>query len=97
LADSEWWVPEEQCQFTEDQANSTDTVTRYILKPTGPALEKFETLAREEPIVSTCGGYGMGNSGVRRFEIHASNPERALFLELGQEAPLFDEETIVVR
>lgn len=96
LSLEENWREAEGCRFTMDDSTRGD-VTRYILQPTGDALQAFTDLAAQEPIVSTCAGYGLGNSGIRYFEIHDSNPEKALFIEIGQEAPLFDEETIQVQ
>jgi len=94
LAKTEDWDETEGCQFVRNTEYSTDTITRYDLTPTGTALELYRTQAAIEPVTSTCGGYGMGNSGIRYFEVHASQPTIAIFLEIGQEAPLFDEQSI---
>jgi hypothetical protein len=96
LAQSESWDRSEGCAFIRNEAESTALVTRFDLKPTGDALAKYLAAAAAEPVTSTCDEYGMGNSGIRYFEVHASNPEKAVFLELGQEAPLFDEHSIRV-
>lgn len=96
LANDKNWELSEGCAFTET-SNKRNNVTRYILMPTGDALKKFENDGKNEPINSTCAGYGMGNDGVQYFEIHASNPNKALFLNIGQELPMFDENTILVK
>jgi hypothetical protein len=57
----------------------------------------YNRQAKEEPVPSTCTIWGSGNSGIRYFEIHDTNKKVALFIEVGQEAPLFDEQTIVVK
>lgn len=49
---------------------------------------------KEEPVPSTCSGWGVGNSGMRYFEVQDSHPDRAVFVEIGQDAPLFDESSI---
>jgi hypothetical protein len=70
-------------------------VQRYVLELSGPSAESFIKESEQEPIPSTCGGWGIGNSGMRYFEIHENHPDKAIFVEIGQEAPLFDEQSIV--
>ena len=49
---------------------------------------------KQEPVPSTCNGWGTGNSGMRYFEIYDNAPDKAVFVEIGQDAPLFDENSI---
>lgn len=83
------------CSFREAESGRTG-VKRYILVPSGKETEAFDRNSPLEPIPSTCGGWGVGNSGMRYFEIHDNKPDIALFVEIGQEAPLFDERSIVL-
>lgn len=92
----EAWDENATCEFQKVESGR-EGVDRYVLKPTGKALEEFEKQSKDEPVLSTCAGFGVGNSGTRYFEIHKSNPNRAIFVEFGQEKPLFDENTIVVK
>ncbi len=92
----EAWDESAACAFSEVPSNR-EGVTRYVLMPTGKALEEYEKQSKDEPVLSTCAGFGGGNSGTRYFEIHQSNPNRAIFVQIGQEKPLFDETTIVVK
>ncbi len=96
LADDMNWNTSDLCAFTKQDSHKTG-ISKYTLMPTGAALAKFEADGKNEPILDTCAGYGMGNSGVHYFEIHDSNPNKALFIQAGQEAPLFDENTIIVK
>lgn len=89
------WSDTINCSFQERESDRPG-VKRYVLTPVGEYAEKIKRIGASEPIPSTCGGWGVGNSGTRYFEIHANRPDIALFLEIGQEAPLFDEESIVV-
>lgn len=90
------WDPTETCGFRK--INSTRKgVTRYVLELNGESAENFLKKSVQEPIPSTCGGWGIGNSGTRYFEIHESNPDKLIFVEIGQEAPLFDEQSIVLQ
>jgi hypothetical protein len=96
IQDQDDWDINELCAF-EKIESSRQGVERYVLRPTGKALQEFKERSSIEPITHTCGLWGMGNSGIRYFEIHQNNRNKALFLEIGQEAPLFDEETIIVK
>lgn len=69
-------------------------VKRYVLLPDGAYAREMEEKLRTEPVPATCSGWGPGNSGQRYFEVYAEFPDRAFFVEIGQEAPLFDEERI---
>lgn len=90
------WDENEKCSFTKIETDRAD-VDRYILMPSGEALRNYEKQSQSEPVLSTCGGWGLGNSGARYFEIHHNNPGKALFIELGQEEPLFEPESIIVK
>ncbi len=96
LREDESWNETEQCVFRQIESTRAG-VTRYVLEPGGAAMEEYKLRATQEPINFVCGTWGMANSGIRYFEIHNTNPNVALFLEIGQEAPLFDEQTIVVK
>ena len=95
LSETPEWNDSIDCSFIEKQTDRPG-VKRYVLTPTGEYAEKIKRLGALEPIPSTCGGWGIGNSGIRYFEIHDNRPDIALFIEIGQEFPLFDEESIVV-
>ncbi|MCI7139625.1 hypothetical protein [Alistipes sp.] len=94
LRREEGWDPKQTCRFREVHSNRPG-VRRYDLVPTGAYAEQVAEELAGEPVPSTCNGWGMGNSGIRYFEIHGNRPDRALFLEIGQDAPLFDERSIV--
>lgn len=76
----------EDCVFHEVESGRR-RVSRYVLEPS-------EKCAAEEAVPSTCGGWGVGNSGMRYFEVHKAVPDKAVFVEIGQEQPLFDPESI---
>ena len=89
------WDDSQTCKFKKEDCDRKG-VTRYVLIPQGDYAEEFETRSKNEAIPSTCNGWGVGNSGTRYFEIHDSHPDQAVFVEIGQEAPLFDPESIVL-
>lgn len=88
------WNPDETGRFEERPCKRTG-VKRYVLVPAGKYGENYKKQSAQEPVPVTCNGWGVGNSGMRYFEIHASHPDKAIFVEIGQDAPLFDEESIV--
>lgn len=93
LETTDGWDKSQTCQFQEMESNRPD-VRRYIMIPNGEYAKQISELMEKEPVPSTCNGWGVGNSGQRFFEIHKSNPDKALFIEIGQEMPLFDENSI---
>lgn len=88
------WDASQTCTFEETPCDRPD-VKRYRLVPTDSYADSIRQRSSQEPIPVTCNGWGMGNSGIRYFEVHANRPDRALFLEIGQDAPLYDEQSIV--
>lgn len=89
------WDTAITCAFREINAGRKG-VRRYVLELSSPSAESFLKASEQEPIPSTCGGWGIGNSGTRYFEIHESHPDKTIFIEIGQEAPLFEEQSIVL-
>ncbi len=88
------WDASQTCTFEETPCDRPG-VKRYRLVPTGSYADSIRQRSSQEPIPVTCNGWGMSNSGIRYFEVHANRPDRALFLEIGQELPLYDEHSIV--
>ncbi len=91
------WKESDGCKFEKDERRSRAGVTAYVLMPTGKALEKFKKEGSKYPITTTCAGFGLGNSGALWFEIHSSNPKKALFFSNSQEVPLYDEKSIIIK
>lgn len=88
------WNPCETCRFKEIPSKRKG-VRRFILLPDGRYAQKMDSLMLSEPLPSPCNGWGVGNSGQRFFEIHDNHPDKAIFMEIGQDAPLFDENSVV--
>lgn len=89
------WDSTQTCRFKEIESRRMG-VKRYILIPSETYGEEIDKMSRTEPIPSPCNGWGVCNSGMRYFEIHENAPHRALFVEIGQDAPLFDENSMVI-
>ena len=86
------WDKIENCEFLKVKENSQSQI--YLLKPKGIAKTEMDKRCPIEPIPYTCGGYGVGNSGARYFMRFKNLPDNAIFVEIGQDAPLFDETSI---
>lgn len=89
------WTQDTECQFQEVTSHRPG-VKRYVLHPKGEDEKEYLAKSKTEPIPETCNGWGVGNSGIRYFEIQSNHPDLALFVEIGQDAPLFDEESILI-
>ena len=88
------WDKSQTCRF-EEVKSPRNGVRRYALVPDGEYAVQTGKLMKSEPLPAPCNGWGVGNSGTRYFEIHESRPDKAIFMEIGQEAPLFDENSVV--
>lgn len=88
------WNDSITCEFKEVKC-SRSGVKRYVMVPSGKYADITDSIMKSEPLPVTCNGWGIGNSGMRYFEIHDTRPDKAVFVEIGQDAPLFDEESIM--
>lgn len=93
LSNSADWDKSQTCRF-EEVSSGRSGVRRYIMLPDGDYAEMIDSMKKQEPVPSTCNGWGTGNSGMRYFEIYDDAPDKAVFVEIGQDAPLFDENSI---
>lgn len=94
LEKTDKWDKSQTCKFREIKSDR-EGVKRYVMVPDGDYAVKMEKLMKTEPVPSTCNGWGVGNSGQRFFEVHETNPGKAVFMEIGQDAPLYDENSIM--
>lgn len=90
LAREPGWKRDETARFQE-QACEQPGVRRFVLVPEGAYARRMDSLMQRESVPVTCSGWGVGNDGMRYFEIREDHPHQALFMEIGSEAPLFDE------
>ena len=93
LSSSADWDKSQTCRF-EETASGRSGVRRYVMLPDGDYAEMIDSMKKQEPVPATCNGWGTGNSGMRYFEIYDNAPDKAVFMEIGQDAPLFDENSI---
>ena len=62
------WDETQTCAFKEIKSPRSG-VHRYVLIPSGDYARKVEQVMKQEPVPSTCNGWGTGNSGMRYFEV----------------------------
>lgn len=67
-------------------------VAFHVLTPAGPAA--IRPTAAEEVPEPVCGAYGTSSHGVRYFLTDLRWPDRVIFVDEGQERPLFDPRSI---
>jgi|GEM_PF-1789126 len=85
--------PEEQKGCKVEESSQLGTKNKiYIID----ATDEYHTqLEKDHPdeIISGCGSYGFTN-GIQYFVFQDSNPEMFVFMRIGQDVPMFDEESI---
>lgn len=87
------WLDSEDCEFKEVESGRLG-VTRYVLQLTGRSAELLAEKGKHESIPYTCGGWGLGNKGMRYFEVFASHPDKAIFVEENDDAKFIDEKSV---
>lgn len=93
LEKMENWDKRQMGRFKEVKSGR-EGVRRFVLIPAGDYAREVEIRMKSEPVPTSCNGWGIGNSGMRYFEVYDRRPDKAVFVEIGQDAPLFDENSI---
>jgi hypothetical protein len=89
------WDKEQPGKFKQVKSGR-EGVKRYVMVPDGDYAKATDELMKTEPVASTCNGWGVGNSGSRYFEMYDGHPSKVVFVEIGQDAPLFDENSVTL-
>lgn len=87
------WDDSQSCRLKEVDSGCKDR-RRYVLVPDGEYADSINRIMLDSPVPATCSGWGIGNSGMRYFDVFLSCPDKVLYVEIGQEMPLFDESSI---
>ena len=69
-------------------------VKRYTFRPDAAYAKELKALANDEGPEPPCGDWGEMPDGIQYFEVPAGR--RVLFVRVGQDEPLFDEQTLRV-
>lgn len=68
----------------------------YEIVPTGKRKADFDALPDNEVPDPPCGDYGTAPDGIQYFMIEAAHPDRAVFVNLGQDGTMFDPNTLTM-
>jgi hypothetical protein len=72
-------------------------VKRYTFSPDAAYAKELEALADPNEIPDPpCGDWGEMPDGIQYFEVPAGATQKLLFVRIGQDEPLFDEQTLQV-
>lgn len=71
-------------------------VKRYTFSPDAAYAEELKALANDEVPDPPCGDWGEMPDGIQYFEVPAGEGRKVLFVRVGQDEPLFDEQTLRV-
>lgn len=69
-------------------------VKRYTFSPDAAYAKELKALANDEVPEPPCGDWGEMPDGIQYFEVPAGEGRKVLFVRVGQDEPLFDEQTL---
>lgn len=69
-------------------------VRRYVFSPNAAYRRELKADPIDEVPPPPCGDWGEDPDGIQYFEVHTSAANKLLFVRVGQDAPLFDEQTL---
>ena len=69
-------------------------VKRYTFSPDAAYAKELKALANDEVPQPPCGEWGEMPDGIQYFEVPAGEGRKVLFVRVGQDEPLFDEQTL---
>lgn len=85
--------PDHDCQFASAPLHRSRHATQvFVLQSLAPGA--LAPTPQGEVPEERCGPYGQSTHGVRYFIVDQRWPERAIFVNEGQERPMFDPESI---
>ncbi|TGR33038.1 hypothetical protein EN784_31960 [bacterium M00.F.Ca.ET.141.01.1.1] len=71
-------------------------VKRYTFSPDSAYAKELQAKANDEVPEPPCGDWGEMPDGIQYFEVPAGEGRKVLFMRVGQDEPLFDEQTLRV-
>ncbi|WP_258051873.1 hypothetical protein [Mesorhizobium sp. INR15] len=72
-------------------------IKRYTFSPDAAYTKELKALANPDEIPEPpCGEWGVAPDGIQYFEVPAGEGRKLLFVRVGQDEPLFDEQTLRV-
>lgn len=71
-------------------------VKRYTFRPDAAYAKELQAAANDEVPEPPCGDWGEMPDGIQYFEVPVGEGRKVLFVRVGQDEPLFDEQTLRV-
>jgi hypothetical protein len=72
-------------------------VNRYTFSPNAAYAKELKALANPDEVPEPpCGDWGVAPDGIQYFEVPSGEQRKLLFVRIGQDEPLFDEQTLQV-
>ncbi len=88
---------DDECRFeASDVVKNFGPWQIFEIKPTGKRKESFEATPADEIPEPPCGTLGQAVDYVAYFMIDAGHPDRVIYVDLGQDTPMFDPTTITL-
>ena len=84
------------CDFEKSDTYNIPGKSRYVLTPTGATKKAYELSSADEVPTPPCGKYGIDADAESYFEVQDKHPNVALFVNIGQDTPMFDETQIEI-
>ena len=88
-----------QCQLVlyDDQQPLPAGVVRYTFVPDAAYQKKLDAAANPDEVGEPpCGEWGDAPDGIQYFEVPSRDTRKLLFVRVGQDEPLFDEQTLEI-
>jgi hypothetical protein len=88
----------DECLFKPlDIGQPAGPVAFFDIQPTGSLKAAFEATPDDIVPDPPCGDYGWSTHGVRYFMTDTRFPDRAVYIDIGQDGLMFDEKTVTLQ
>jgi len=88
------------CRFQASPENAVSGEKHYQFVPFGKTLDEYNrSVNPDEPPSQEddpCGDYGSMREGINYFAVQDAHPDTVIYMDLGEDEPLFDERTMEV-
>jgi hypothetical protein len=87
-----------RCELARYTEGETPTgITRYTFSPNAAYRDELNAVANPDEVGEPpCGEWGEAPDGIQYFEVQSPELRKLLFVRVGQDEPLFDEQTLQV-
>ena len=93
------YIPDDgECVFqpVADLGPAVRTLAFFEIAPTGARKAAYDATPEDTIPDPPCGDYGVSPDGMRYFMTDTAHPDRAVFVNIGQDGLMFDEKTVTI-